>query len=279
VAWITDHVLFGIAVAFYGVSGLYLVTLWREGFRRQHWTNYWLLLGGFVFHTLAMLQRGYPSAQCPVRNLCEAVMFIGWVIVVACLGLGLWPRLRFLGAFASPLLFAVGVFGLFPDLDQAGPKLPMKSASVSLHATWAFLAYGAFGISAVAAVMFLVQDHDLKFRKLRAVLTLMPSLERLEQVLSRWLLVGLVLLTAGLAITPYLMQQQQTADPARSGSLFKDAKVWWSFLVWLLYVSLALLRWKWGFRGRRMAWSVVGSFAFVLLTFWGTQLLSPLHRP
>jgi hypothetical protein len=33
-----------------------------------------------------------------------------WALVAAYLVVGLLPRLRFLGAFASPVLFAVGVF-------------------------------------------------------------------------------------------------------------------------------------------------------------------------
>ena len=33
-------------------------------------------------------------------------------------------------------------------------------------------------------------------------------------------------------------------------------------------------------RGTRwLAWSSLGTFAFVILTFWGTNLLSPMHQP
>ena len=36
------------------------------------------------------------------------------------------------------------------------------------------LAYGSFGLASVAAAMFLTQQHDLKFNKLKAVLSLLP---------------------------------------------------------------------------------------------------------
>jgi len=39
-----------------------------------------------------------------------------------------------------------------------------------------------------------------------------------------------------------------------------------------------LMRYKFAQGGRRFAWGAVAAFAFVLLTFWGTNLLSPLHH-
>ena len=32
-------------------------------------------------------------------------------------------------------------------------------------------------------------------------------------------------------------------------------------------------------RGRRFAWSAVGGFVFVMLTFWGVYMLSGIHNP
>ena len=40
-----------------------------------------------------------------------------------------------------------------------------------------------------------------------------------------------------------------------------------------------VMRWRFAQGGRRFALSAIGSFVFVLLTFWGTNVLSPLHNP
>ena len=58
-----------------------------------------------------------------------------------------------------------------------------------------------------------------------------------------------------------------------------DPKIVWSVGVWLLYLSLVIMRWRFAQGGRRFALSAIGSFLFVLLTFWGTNVLSPLHNP
>jgi ABC-type transport system involved in cytochrome c biogenesis permease subunit len=58
-----------------------------------------------------------------------------------------------------------------------------------------------------------------------------------------------------------------------------DPKILWSVLVWMIYLGLILMRWKFAQGGRRFALGAIGSFVFVLLTFWGVNLLSPLHNP
>src|ERR1700690_3684113 len=115
-AWFTDRHFFLLAVALYGLSTVHAGFLLRKNFRQDDRANYFLLLAAFVLHTIAMFKRGFSINQCPVNNLYEATTFIAWTIVAAYLVIGLLPRLRFLGAFASPLLFGIGVFALLPRL-------------------------------------------------------------------------------------------------------------------------------------------------------------------
>jgi HemX protein len=274
VDWLTDRLAFAAAVALYGAAAAYAVFLWRRGFQRDEWVTLALLALGGLLHTTAMVKRGFSLDRCPVTNLFEATMFILWTIAAAVLVAGLWPRLRFLGAFAAPLLFAAGVFALQPPLDlRRGPEPHFDHALVSAHAALILLAYGAFGLGSVAALMYLSQDHDLRFHKLRAVLAKLPPIQRLDRIVLGLLGAGLLLLTAGLALSPWLMW-------ARYGVLFSsDPKIVWSLVVWAVYLALLVARLRHRFNGRRFAWGTLGSFAFVLLTFWGTNLLSGVHHP
>jgi len=275
VAWFTDRHCFLLAVLFYGASTVYSVFLWRKGFRKDDHVNYFLLLAAFWLHTIAMLQRGFSFGHCPVNNLYEAITFIVWTIVAAYLVAGLFPPLRFLGAFAAPVLFGIGVFALMPPLDKPYSGRPdFHTDWGSIHGALVLLACGAFGLASVAGAMFLSQEHDLKFHKLRAVLSLMPPIQRLERVMTGLLCGGLVLLTAGLALAPLLVREAES-----QGRKFKgDPILGYSLFVWTVYLTLLVLRWKLGRGGRRFAWGVVGAFAFLLLTFWGFILLSPLHN-
>ena len=267
-----DRHFFLLAVAVYGLSMIYSVFLWRKGFREDNRTNYFLLLLAFGLHTTAMAMRGFRLNHCPVSNLYEATIFAAWTIVTVYLVVGAWPRLRFLGAFASPVLFCMGVFALMPGLDRPHSGAE-PGAWTSLHAALLSLAYGAFGLSSVAALMYLTQERNLKFHKLKAIFSVMPPIQRLEAIVGRLLLAGFVLLTIGLAIGGYDLLQLGQADAHRG-----DPKVIWSVLVWLLYLGLVLMRWKFAQGGRRFALGAIGTFVFVLLTFWGVNLLSPIHN-
>jgi ABC-type uncharacterized transport system permease subunit len=270
--WFTDRHFFLLAVIVYGLSAAYAVFLWRKGFRRDDHVTYFLLLVGFTLHTVAMFKRGLRLDACPVNNIYEATTFLLWALVVACLAVGLLPRLKFLGAFASPVLFAVGVFALMPSLDPPhGPKPDFSNWLTSMHAATILLAYGAFGLGAVAAGMFLMQQHDLKAHKIRAVLSLLPSIQRLELVTTRLVFAGFILLTVGLAAGHELPR------PA-GAAFFLDSKVLWSAFLWLAYLELLVAHRFFGRSSRRFAIGVFGVFVFLLLTFWITNLYSSLHH-
>ena len=271
-AWFTDRHGFLLAVFFYGVATLYSVFLWRKGFRRDDWVNYFLLAAGMGLHTLAMFQRGFSLNACPVNNLYEATTFLLWALGLASLGCALLPRFKFIAAFAAPVLFTVGVFALMPSLDPPhGPKPDFSNGLTSLHAATILLAYGAFGLAAVAAAMFLVEQRDLKLHRLRALLSFLPSIQRLELITTRLVAAGFVLLTIGLASGALL--------PRRDGvAYFADAKVLWSALLWLAYLEALVAHKFFGRPARRFAIGIIVAFVLLLLTFWLTNQLSPLHR-
>lgn len=257
----------------YGACMVHAVFLWRKGFRQHDHVSFFLMLLALVLHTGAMVGRGFSLQRCPVNNLYEATIFLAWALALACLIVSLLPRLRFVSAFAAPVLFIIGVFALMPSLDPPhGPKPEFTGWLTSLHASFILLAYGAFGLASVAGMMFLTQQHNLKFNKLRAVLSLLPPIQRLEIVTSRLVLVGFVMLTIGLYTGGHLPRPDGVA-------YWKETKVVWSGLLWAFYLALLIGRWRFAFAGRRFACGVIGVFAFLLLTFWGTNLLSTLHNP
>lgn len=53
-----------------------------DGLRRA---TFWLLVGVFVIHTIALISRIYISGRAPVINLYSSAVFIGWACVLLCL--------------------------------------------------------------------------------------------------------------------------------------------------------------------------------------------------
>lgn len=269
-----DRHVFALAVLCYGVSMLYSVFLWRKGFQRDNWVNFGILVGGFLLNGVALFSRGIHWDRCPVNNLYEAMVFLEWTISGTAVVMGLTPKLRFVGAFASPVLFCLGVFALMPSLDvKHGASPDFSNGPTSLHAASIILAYGAFGIASISGAMFLTQDRDLKHNKLRAMLSILPPLGKLERVTAQLMWAGFVLLTIGLVVGAIWV-------PLPAGkSFFSDLKVIWSLALWGVYLVLLVLHLRSSLRGRRFAWGAVASFAIILLTFWGSNLGSSIHQP
>src|SRR5205085_7102972 len=135
---------------------------------------------------------------------------------------------------------AIGVFALMPGLDpKHGARPEAVGTWMSLHAALLSLAYGAFGLSSVAGLMYLTQEHNLKFHKLQAIFSLFPPIQRLEAIVGRLLLCGFVLLTVGLGVGAYGLIRLGNAEAYRG-----DPKIVWSAVVWLLYLGLVIMRWK-----------------------------------
>ncbi len=271
-SWLTDRQCFGVAVVLYGISALYSIFLLRREERRDNRLNYLLLLAAFGAHTYAMILNGFSLDRCPINSLFGATALLSWIIALAYLVVGVTRKLRFLGAFAAPLLFGVGVFAVITPRD-VGQNMPSFTGGLlSLHVALFILAYAAFGLSALSGAMYLAQERDLKLRRMRALFSLMPPIQRLELITGRVLAAGFVMLTIALFVSVLFVRQQETSlTPG-------DFKVLWSGFVWAIYLGLIGMRWK-VWRGRRFAIGAIGAFAFVLLTFWGSSLMSPSHRP
>ena len=126
--------------------------------------------------------------------------------------------------FTAPVVVVFQAIALLPGVLQADPQADHRAATrgTRLHSATSVLAYGALALAAVAGVMFLVLDRQLKehhlqsglFRNLPPVRELLVSLERLL-----WL--GGGLLTVGI-LAGFLMPH----DPAALGHLLAALAVW-----------------------------------------------------
>ncbi len=265
-----DKIYFITAVFLYGVTAFYSVRLWKSGFREKifPWGLFPVL--AFTLHTVSILLRGFSLNSCPIQNLFEAGMFIGWTLSLASLFALFVPKLRFLTAFLSPLLFLLGAVSLAPAFDQP-PATPLPEW-ISLHATFSFLAYGAWGIAAASSLMYLIQQRDLKLKNIRALTSTLPPVQKIKQTALYMVLTGVLFLSIGLW---YGIRGHHEFTGSWIGN---DLKILWALTLWGYFLALWLLSRLSSLRDRALAWCIIYGFLFTLLTFWPTSALSPTHR-
>jgi ABC-type uncharacterized transport system permease subunit len=238
------------------VAGLRGLLILRHG-NRSRWTVWWMI-GVMLCQMGYLAVRGEMRGACPLRSIGEISVFLAWSLTLFYLLVGPVYRISLLGVFTAPVVVIFQGFALLPGRLVSNPEKVMNTTFWGeTHSAMSVLAYGALALAAVAGVMFLVLDKQLKehhlksglFRNLPPVRELLVSLERLL-----WL--GMVLLTVGV-VAGVLMPLGEDAMAHLIAAVG----------VWLGYVVLMVTKRVRGITGRRFALGAVALFVLSLGVF------------
>ncbi len=216
---------------------------------------------GFASHTVYLFLSTLRLRHLPLTNLPEALSFFAWCITLTFIVALVRYRINVLGAFILPL---VSVLVILSELIWEGnhtiPPL-LKSRWIFFHAGVAFLAYAAFFLTFVSAVLYLVQEKELKHKHFRFLYFRLPSLHVCDELLRRSLYAGFVLMSVTI-VTGALWAQQAWGrywswDPKETASL----------ITWAIYLLLLNYRLSAAWRGRWASYIGIVGFVSVLCTF------------
>ena len=159
---------------------------------KSQWTVLWMLFC-FIAQLTILSIRGEMRASCPLGDTGEVLIFSAW-------SLTMFYRLSLLGVFTAPLVCFLLSLALMPGLLDASPeRKTVVDGWRESHAAFSVLAYGALGLAAVAGVMFIVLNRQLKDALMSTGLFAnLPPARDLSKVVGRLLLLGFALLTLGL---------------------------------------------------------------------------------
>jgi len=230
------------------------------------------MLVGFGSHTAALIVRYAEAGYTPVTNLHESLSFFAWVVVGVLLTASLRYKIKVLGAFLSPvaLILMLFAYALPKEIVPLAPIL--RSVWHPFHVIFAFLGNAFFALAFCCGLMYLIQEHQLKAKKIGALTQRLPSLKVLDDLNYQSLTYGFPLLTLGI-ITGAIW-----AEYAWGRYWNWDPKETWSLITWFLYAASLHQRLTVGWRGRKAAIMAIAGFAAVLFTFLGVNLILPgLH--
>ncbi len=143
---------------------------------------------------------------------------------------------------------------------------------VIIHTVCSLLSYAAFLVAFVAGVLFLVQERQLKQKRMGMLFHQLPSLGALDRINFLAIGAGFALLSLGLVFGFFGFE-------VRFGRWWiGDPKVYLTVGLWVCYLGLWFLRLQSTLRGRWVALLSVLGFSLVLFTFIGaSRWLSSLH--
>ncbi|MBI2864502.1 MAG: cytochrome c biogenesis protein CcsA [Chloroflexi bacterium] len=273
-----DMIFFAVALLAYAGS----VILYESYFvlkkpKLGAWATF-LLATGCVFHGAAIVARFAVVEQVAVSSLFESVSFYVWAIVLVYLVVERIHGFKTVGAFVSPLALAFMLLALAGPTRAEPLSGPLADALKSgwlrpaTHIIVAFFAYGFFTLAFISAVIYLLQERQLKAKKAHSFLYRLPPLETAQHLSHSMVALGFPALVITI-ITGALWSN------ATIGYFWVwGAKQSFSLVLLVIYTIYLHARNAGMWSGRKTAWLLVFGFAATLITFVGVNIVAPgLH--
>lgn len=247
-------------------SAGFIVFIVRQHKAVYRW-SYRILLAGFACHTIFLAYRYYLLGTAPVLDLKSSLAFFSWTILLVYLVLQIKFRLMVLGSFVSPFAAFLMVISSSMPWMQGEIKPALKSLWLTIHVGTIFTGNALFAIAFLAGIMYLIQERQIKQKRLGFLYSRLPALATLDSVNYYALIYGFPFLTVGM-ITGAVYAQYAL------GTYWQwDPKEAWSLITWLFYAALLHERLAVGWRGQRAAVLSIFCFGILLFTFLGVGYL------
>lgn len=200
------------------------------------------------------------------------MLFLAWILAVFYLVGSVHHRRLSWGLFVLPLVLAlVGLGAAFgrPE-NNAHPSsenvLSIPTAWGIVHSWLLLLAAVGLCVGFLSSLMYLVQAHRLRAKTLPGHGLRLWSLERIEAMNRRAIVLAFPLLTAGMLVGLVLMLQANLTG-------WTDPRVVASVVLWLTFAVLLYLRFGYHLRGRPVALLTILTFVLLVgciaLPHWG----------
>jgi ABC-type transport system involved in cytochrome c biogenesis permease subunit len=191
----------------------------------------------------------------------ESLVFFSWAFVIAYLWADLALKISRLGFFILLCNLAILMYAFSHDA-AVKPLMPaLQSNWLALHVATCFFSYGAFAVSFIASIAYLLPFPKKHF-----------SHEQLDQVIYKSILFGFPLLTLGVA------SGAVWANEAWGAYWSWDPKETWALITWMIYALYLHLRLMKGWNEKKLAWVAFVGFLSVIFTYIGVNLfLTGLH--
>jgi len=244
------------------------------------------LLIGIVAHTASLVVITAAIGKPPFLNLYEYMLSFTWAAAVVYVVIESLMRNTAFGGFCVPVIALFVVFTeLLPNGKIDESVMPaLNSAWLVPHVATACLAYGAFTIAFVLAIMYLLRERaDVRLTREEGKgggkgggklfwVSRLPAAKLLDHTIYRTLAFGFLMQTL-LLITGAIWAQF-----AWGRYWGWDPKETWALITWIIYAAYLHTRTVMGWRGRKSAWLAIIGFAATGFTLIGVSfLLSGLH--
>ena len=225
-----------------------------------------LLVGAVLAHTFVIGMQTMEAGQVPVGDATSAISMFVWLLAVAYLYTEVTTDERAMGVFILPLILALQAIPAFKPNGEVRSSV-LRGPLFGIHVSSLLLAYASFALACVIGITYVLLFKEIKTKHLGVFYARLPSLQVLDQMNQRAIVVGWVFLTIGLARRRFDGRRCRIAGAACRPCRSQDPKIFVALICWAVYSFELFAARRIGWAGRRTAYLSALGFAIVLLNF------------
>lgn len=196
-------------------------------------------------------------------NFNAAASLTMWLTSLLLLIAQLKRPVQSLSLFIIPLTIFSLTIQLLPQPTSTAIQL---NSGLSLHIIISLLAYSMLTLATFQAILLFIQNHYLHTRQSNLIIRSLPPLLDMEELLFSIIKIGVLLLTVGL-LTGFIYLHDLFGQHVAHKTIL-------SIIAWLIFATLLIGHWRYGWRGRLVIrWTLVGS-VFLMLGFLGSKFIT-----
>jgi ABC-type uncharacterized transport system permease subunit len=242
--------------------------IWHFARRQPSWGHAatTLLVAGALAHTFVIGMQTMEVGQLPLSNAASAISTFVWLLVLAYLYTEMTTDERAMGTFILPLAVALqAIPALRPGVED--PSTVLQGPLFGVHVSSLLFAYASFALACMIGVTYVLLFKEIKAKHLGFFYARLPSLQVLDTMNQRAIIIGWIFLTIGLFAGWIYAGQAHGSDPRVAAMSLYDPKIFVAVICWGVYSFEAFAARRLGWGGRRSAYLSALGFAIVLLNF------------
>src|ERR1051325_3351466 len=229
-----------------------------------------LLIAAALSHTFVIGMQTMEAGHVPVAGRTSAISTFVWLLALAYLYTEMTTDERAMGVFILPLLVALQAIPVIKPGEEARAAV-LQGPLFGIHISSLLFAYASFALACVIGITYVLLFKEIKAKHLGFFYARLPSLQVLDSMNQRAIVIGWVFLTIGIMVGAIWAAQMQVgygaADPRVQKMSLQDPKIFVAVVCWFIYSFELFAARRIGWGGRRAAYLSALGFAIIMLNF------------
>jgi ABC-type transport system involved in cytochrome c biogenesis permease subunit len=225
-----------------------------------------LLVAAALTHTFVIGMQTMELGNVPIAGTTSAISTFVWLLALSYLYTEMTTDERAMGVFILPLLVALqAIPALKPGLTATSPVL--RGPLFGVHVSSLLFAYASFALAGVIGITYVLLFKEIKAKHLGFFYARLPSLQVLDRMNQRAIVIGWIFLTIGIMVGAVWATTYAGPDPRVQEMSLQDPKIFVALVCWAVYSFELFAARRIGWGGRRAAYLSALGFGIVLLNF------------